>query len=365
MNTITYDLRGILGVELVDASEPDIRALDRQLGPIRGGLPSGPLIRIRFVDRLEHGPLRLTGIRESGHDGTRFVVLRSVHKVPARVAVSVLDVGASIEIVAERAVPAVPLLIPIINLTALATGVVAVHAAAFVHEGRGILVTGWSKGGKTETLLAFLRHGASYVGDEWIYVRPDGTMEGIPEPIRLWQWHLDQLDQVRSRLPGTDRVRLGALSAAGHALRLAGRRVGPARRAASAVAGQRYADVAPHRILGPGSIARGPVPIDAVVFVGSTTSPAVNVRTTSATDVVDRVVHSLAYERRELVARAWEQRFAEPGRRSALLDDALRLERHALMAALGDCPVLALDHPYPVDIDSLYRTLAPALAMGS
>lgn len=361
MITITYDLHGILGVRLTDADESDARAVDRQLGPIRGPLPDGPIIDVRFVDHLEVGSMRLTGIRESGHDGMRFVVLRSSHKVPARIAIPVLDAGGPIEIVVERGAPAVPLLIALINLTALAGDVVAIHAAAFVHENRGILVTGWSKGGKTETLLAFLRSGAAYVGDEWIYVRPDGMMSGIPEPIRLWQWHLDQLDEVWARLPVSERVRLRALATAYGVLRAMGGRLGLARRAAKTLGGQRYTDAAHHRVLGSAAKVAGPVRVDAVVLVSSTTAATVGVRRATATDVVNRIVHSLAYERRELVARAWEQRFAEPGRRSTLLDNSLTRERALLRAAIGDRPVLALDHPYPVEIDALYRSLAPAL----
>src|SRR5690606_10025636 len=129
----TYNLRDILGVELVDANEGDVAAVDRQLGPIRGPMPpDGPVVTIRLVDRLRTGRLRMTGVRESATDDDRLVILRSSHKVPARAAIPVFDLGGSAEIVAEHHLPAVPLLVPILNLTALATGVVPLHAGAFV-----------------------------------------------------------------------------------------------------------------------------------------------------------------------------------------------------------------------------------------
>ena len=62
----------------------------------------------------------------------------------------------------------------ILNFTLLSKDCVPLHASAFTHQGKGILLTGWSKGGKTEALLAFAQHGARYVGDEWIILSGDG-----------------------------------------------------------------------------------------------------------------------------------------------------------------------------------------------
>ena len=95
----------------------------------------------------------------------------------------------------------------ILNLTALKKDCVALHASAFVYEGKGILVTGWAKGGKTESLLAFASQGAKYVGDEWILLRGEGNrMYGIPENIRLWNWHLEYLPEVRRQIGTEERA---------------------------------------------------------------------------------------------------------------------------------------------------------------
>jgi len=55
----------------------------------------------------------------------------------------------------------VPHLLAVINLTALAKGVLPLHASAFTYRGLGVLATGWAKGGKTETLLEFAWLGAT------------------------------------------------------------------------------------------------------------------------------------------------------------------------------------------------------------
>src|SRR5438067_2311495 len=79
------------------------------------------------------------------------------------------QIGGPVEIVCERGVGAVPLLTAIVNLTALGRGALPLHGSAFEHEGTGVVTTGWSKGGNTESLLAFTARGARYVADEWVF----------------------------------------------------------------------------------------------------------------------------------------------------------------------------------------------------
>ena len=117
-------------------------------------------------------------------------------------------------------------------------------------------VTGWAKGGKTETLLGFMAKGAEYVGDEWIYISPDGKwMYGIPEPIRLWDWHLRKAPQYWSRVSPSDRVRLRALGLAVRSIKWASADGGPGRhfalpgirRVVDLLERQRYLQMPPRR----------------------------------------------------------------------------------------------------------------------
>jgi hypothetical protein len=356
MKTVEYDLHGTVGVRLIDPAPADVAAVDRQLGPIRGPLPDAPMITVRFVERLRTGRLSLVGVREAGFDEARFVVLRSSYKVPARVAIPMDQMGGSLEIVAERGLPAVPLLVAAINLAALHAGVLPLHAAAFVHRGRGIVVTGWSKGGKTETLLAALRRGAAYVGDEWVYLKPDGTMHGIAEPIRTWRWHLEQLPEVASRLPLTDRLRLGALAAARDGLaRAPGRPLNGLRRV---VANQLHADVEIDRLGIPTLPEARP---ELVCFVESWTSPCIEAEPISGEEVASRMAHSLAYERHELMARYLEYRFAFPARTATGIEEALGREAELLARLVAPVAAIRLRHPYPVNLDDLWEALAARL----
>jgi hypothetical protein len=303
--------------------------------------------------------MSLIGVRQSGFDDDRFYVLRSSHKVPARTAVDLggLVAGGGTTLYVERGAPAVPLLVPMLNLLALGVGVLPLHAAAIRFRGTGLLITGWSKGGKTETLLAFMRHGAEYVGDEWVYLTADGQMHGIPEPIRLWGWHLEQLPDLRARIPPTQRGRLGAVSVGRRALRA--HRARRARQIDRFLAGQDHVDVSPDLLFGP--TARHSATLDAVCLVSGSEDPKVSLLEIREQEISRRMVHSLAFERSGLMSAYMQFRYAFPDRRSELIEHASRLEAELLEARLAGRRALALEHPYPVEIDALFRALAPAL----
>jgi len=213
LGEVDFDVHGLAGIRLIGASPADAASVRRQLGPLEGALHRDPDIVIRFVDRLKTSScVRFLGLHEAGFTDDAFLILRSKHKSSAKVAVDFTEIGGQTRIVCERGLRAVPLLIPILNLSLLARGVLPLHASAFVHEGTGVVATGWSKGGKTEALLAFAARGAQYVGDEWVYVSRDGThVSGIPEPIRIWHWQLDQLPEYAALISKREHARLRAI----------------------------------------------------------------------------------------------------------------------------------------------------------
>jgi hypothetical protein len=61
------------------------------------------------------------------------------------------------------------------------------------------------------------------------------------------------------------------------------------------------------------------------------------------------------------MAAYMQARYAFPDRRSQLVEHASELEADLLEARLAGRRALALEHPYPVEIDALFRALAPAL----
>ena len=117
--------------------------------------------------------------------------------------------GEALEIVCERAVTAIPLLVPLLALRLIARGYVLVHASSFVHRGRGVLVAGWEGGGKSELLLPFVANGADYLADEWTIVGGERSMlHGVAAHAQIWDWQLRQLPAVRKRLSPSRRARV-------------------------------------------------------------------------------------------------------------------------------------------------------------
>lgn len=352
-----YDLHGLAGVRVVGARTGDLAAVDRQLGPIRSPLQRDPDIVVRFVDRLDLDlPMRLLGVDEAGFTEDAFLILRSRHKARARVKIPLEQVGGRCEVQCERGLPGVPLLIAILNLTVLARGALPLHAAAFVHDGRGVVVTGWSKGGKTESVLAFMARGAQFVGDEWVYVESDGgRVHGIPEPMRVWDWQLRQLPELRDQVTQADRARLRGLRLAESLAR--GRR---GRRVGAFVARQRHVDIPPERMFAASRVALS-ASFDRLFLVGSWDRPDTIARPIEPAEVAARMASSLQYERAPLLAAYHQFRFAFPDRHNAVLESAAERERELLERVLAGKPSYAIDHPYPVWLSRLFDVMSPLI----
>jgi hypothetical protein len=363
--TADFDLHGLAGVRVIDGAEGDIAAVGAQLGPLPWRLDRDPDIVIRFVDRIDLGSrLRYLGSREAGWTDDGFYVLRS-RKQSVAVRLPMDRIGGPCEILAERGVPAIPFLIAILNLTVLGNGSLPLHAAAFELDGVGTLVTGWSKGGKTELLMAAVSAGARYIGDEWVYLSGDGTMRGIPEPIRLWDWHLDQLPAARAHLTLGDRLKLRgipALRRIDRATPRAVRRFPPNRllhKAMPVLEGQLHVDMPPERLFGPLGALIGSV--DRVLLTVSAAGPETTVEPIDAREVARRMAASLAYERNDLTLLLHQARFADPDLRNDHLETYEARHGELLESILDGRPSWVVTHPYPVDLAALFEAVRPVL----
>jgi hypothetical protein len=360
-----FDLHGLAGIRVIDGSERDVAAVAAQLGPLPRHLDRAPDIVIRFVDRIDHrARLRYLGARETGWSEEGFFVLRS-RKQPVVVRVPMAEIGGACEILAERGVPAIPFLIAILNLTVLGNGALPLHAAAFELDGVGTLVTGWSKGGKTELLMGAVGAGARYIGDEWVYLTTDGTMRGIPEPVRLWDWHLDQLPAARAHLAAGDRLKLSGIHALRRLDRATPRRLRPfppnrlLNRAMPILEGQLHVDLAPDRLFGPLGALIGSV--DRVLLTVSAAGPETTVEPIEPGEVARRMAASLAYERDDLTLLFHQARYADPDLRNEHLETFDARQRELLGQILVGRPAWIVTHPYPVDLAALFDAVRHVL----
>jgi hypothetical protein len=361
-----FDLHGIVRVRVLDATPDDVAVVERQLGPLHATTEGDPDIEIRFVDRIDDDqPLTYVGYPETGFTDGEFYLLQGKHGTPARTALPFDRVGHHPLVVCERGAGAVPHLLALVNLTALTKDVLPLHASAFLLDGRGVLATGWSKGGKTETLLAFAERGARYVADEWVYLTPDGRMVGVPEPIRLWHWHLRQLPATWSRLGPGGRARLRGLTAAADGSARLGRRLGRGgagsvlRRAEPVIRRQAYRQVPPHELFAGRTAPTAR--LDALLLVTSWDRGHVAVEPVDPQLVAARMRASLAEERAAFLAHYRQFRFAFPDRRSTVVDDAERIEERLLHQVLAGAPAHAVRHPYPFELASLVAPVTAAL----
>jgi len=366
---LDFDLHGIVGIRLLNATQGDIAAVTRQLGPIQAPLSGPPDIVISFVDQIPFSsPIRYLGVDDVGFTDDAFLVFRGKQKARVKAQIPFNQIGSDqCQIICESGLPAVPLLMPILNLTVLSRGALPLHASAFNYNGKGILITGWAKGGKTEMLLAFAAHGAEYVGDEWVYISEDGQcMFGIPEPIRIWYWHLQEMPRYKATVNRSDLVRLQALNLFVNSLEWlesggSGRGSAPfrfMRRIIALVKQQLYLQLPPEKLFGRTAKGLTGSP-EKVFFVGSHAEPNLTVQPMDPEEIAGRMVFSLQEERKDFMSYYLKYRFAFPERSNSLISQAEDVQRRILLKVLAGKDTYAVYHPYPVSIPALFEVIHP------
>ncbi len=346
-------LPGLARIRLIDAQPKDRAAVEAQFGTAAPADPGPADITIRYVERLPvRGTLRYLGPHEAGFDDDGFLVLTGRFRRPVKVSLPMADLGSRCEVVCEHGVGRVPHLVALVNLAILANGGLALHASGFEVDGKATVATGWSKGGKTEALLAACDRGARYLGDEWLHLHADGMVSGIHEPLRVWDWHLDQLPGVRNRLDRRDRTRLRALSLADASVRRRG-----SSRVGTAIARQRFIDL-PASLIAPAGRVEGTLPLGPVFLMTSAAQTTTTVLPITGREVADRMAASLAFERAPLSAMATTFRYAFPGAVAHAFDAVPDIERHRIHTLLDAAPAAEVVHPYPVDLHELADAMA-------
>ena len=353
-------------VRLIDAAASDERAVASRLGlpATRGASGDDPLpdLVLRYVAELPiRGTLRTVGRDDGAFSDDAFVVRRGGRPVAVVPFEAIGQPGAELLVVRGSGAPA--RLVSLLNLALLAGERTAVHASAVVHAGLGLAACGWSGSGKTEVLLGFMARGARYVGDEWVHVSPAG-MTGLPQPVRVQDWHLEQLPELRARIGRGARIRLATAGAVdGAAGRLArgplpgGRRLA---RLARPISGRRAVDRSPARLFGADAIATG-VPLDRLFLLETGVDDAIRVEPIDPLAVADRLAFAHVHHRRELLSWYWQSRYAFPDRANELLERIEAVERERLRARFAGRPAHRVDHPERVSIarlaDEMERTL--------
>lgn len=361
-NLIDYDIHGILGVRLIDPSPSDRAAVERQLGDLRGALRRKPDITIRFVDRIPTDGLRFVEVNRSGFTADAFLV-RSDGAHPRWVQIPFGTLGSPSEFVCEHGVQLVPLLKQALRLAALQKGYVPFHASAFEWQESGVMVAGWTHGGKTSALLAFAGHGARFVGDDLVLLSGDGsTMYGMPTTLRLSDAQLRQLPRVRETVSLGRRL----MAEAFHGVSARRSHWAPMRlaQAAARKAESRFKTPARLETVFPAGCALRAQPRRVFLMV-SHESNQITVEAAESYELAERMSASLAFEAQPLLNQYRAFRFAFPELRNAAIEAMQDVEHALLRQALAGQMAYIVRHPYPAPLQGLYEAMRPYCASTS
>lgn len=366
METIDYDIHGIVGLRLINPSNGDRAAVAKQLGLMRGSLDRDPDIVIHFKKKVPIPSLILLGLDSAGFTDEGFYILRS-SKMEAKVRIPFEKIGNTCEIVCESGLRSIPLLLAIINLTFLKKGYIPLHASAFLFNGIGSIVTGWAKGGKSEALLSFVNHGAQYVGDEWIILSGDGKqMYGIPEPIRLWEWQFGYIRNLRHLISREKKILFKTILFLDAVYKTLGRgklkRTFPLRLLCEALPGfkrQLNIQIPPEKLFVNGlKIAASP---DKIFLMMSHSEAGIHVDPCDSMEIAQRMINSIEYELGPIFDYYKAFKFAFPDLINDFLENVRQNQFSLLCDALEAKDAYKVLHPYPVSFENLYREMSPFL----
>jgi hypothetical protein len=294
----------------------------------------------------------------TGHDGERLWLLDgdAACSVPAVAA----GTGAT-TIVVERGFPVArafrSVIRPALQLVMAERGGVAIHAACVEVDGRAVLIAGWSESGKTETALALVEAGASFISDKWTVVTPDRTAAAFPIGVGVRGWVLRFLPRLRDGLPMAARVQL-RVAAAGTFLtsplrsRRGDGRLG--RLASDAI--RRSVALADRAALTPTQIrcvygdTRDParqLPIALVAVLQTRPEPGIDVTQGELDRVGLRLALSAATERGEYLALQRRAAYAEA--RPFDAESLVEADHRAIRTLLDGVPLIEVAAPFPTD----------------
>lgn len=361
---IEFNIHDIVGVELVNPSRQDTAMVAKQLGPPRGPLLRNPDITIRFVERLPAPRLQHLGFGQGFTEDAFFLFEHGTNS--PKVKMPFEQLGGPCEIVCESGIRSVPLLMPILGLTALAKDCAAIHASAFVYNGAGVLMAGWAESGKTTALLGYLSREAEFVGEEWVLLSRDGQrMYGLPAEIEISPSHLERLPHLCHAIrPGRRWLVDGLRHLDKMRRRFLGKRRGlvweTLRKLTAALEERATAAVAPE------ALSRNPVgPLAAapenVFLMVRQDDPLIRVEATLHTEMVDRLTHLAQHELSQLMEHYRAFRFTFPDRRNAFIEQADSYQRGILSRALQKTRTYTVRHPHPLVFSELYGKLLPFL----
>jgi hypothetical protein len=370
MSSIDVSLHGQVRLMLTGATPDDVQAVMRACGASRDSGEGLPDVEVRFVrDRPTDVAWRHLGDAYCA-DG-RFALGHSLYRSPLEIELPTAPGPAPFRVTyPSNACRRFPWLRSMINGKCVAKDVLGVHATAFTFEDRGYLVCGWPRGGKTGILLAYLLHGARYLAAEWVYVTDGGqTMQGVPESLRLRDWHLRQVGRQVQGVGMGERLRLWERQGTATGMRWISRALEttlptavapPLRKFVAAVDRRRYVDRPVADWLGD-EIGPRAAPINIIMLVGTHTASDVRITRLDAEAAKRRlaVLHEEDWNDLTLAYRRWAYAMSDP---SDWLDDFSHKRGRLLDQLVAGKNLYSVDHPRDIGLADLFHQLKHSMA---
>lgn len=362
---VDFDIHGIVGIRLIDPSPEDSAKVKSRLGIYQASLDRAADITIRYTDEPLAENLVYLGLNSSGFTNEGFYILdekdgSAIARVPFD------QIGTHCEILCRRGIDSIPLFFDIIRLSLISKNYIPLHASAFLFDEKGVLVTGWTKGGKSESLLSFANHGASYVGDEWVVLSSDGQeMFGLPINIAIWEWQFNQIPDLMPKVNFQKKAEFTTIRFLDAVYQFMKRKnfekylsleifgLGlPFLRRGLKIR------VSPKDIFG-SRIYHLPVNSDKVFLAMSHNNSEITIEECDPIEIVQRMTSSIEYEQTKFFEYYKTFKFAFPQSRNKFLDNLNDVQSSLLHQALAGKEAYKVLHPYPVSFEDLYQNMEP------
>lgn len=362
---IDFNIHGLISVRLIGASADDVTAVTKHIGALQAPLLDEPDVTLRFVKHHQTAHIRHIGLGRHGFTNDAFFVFEKGLN-SAKIRIPFDKIGRSCEIVCESGLQSVPLLMPILGLTALAKGYVPIHASAFVHNGVGILMPGWAHSGKTTALLGFAKLGAEFIGEEWVLVGGNvPTMYGLPTDMELSLTHVNNLLQLHRDI--SMHWRFKVLSRLDHVHNVIQETnishnlsTKMLRKMTSILASLATLTVKP-QILFANRIRSLVAKPDKLFLLISHVDPQIKVQPAPPSEIARRILFLVQHEQMKFMEHYMAFKFAFPGSTNAFIDNAFQRQHDVLTHALTNADAYIVWHPYPFVFSEFYDKIQPFL----
>ncbi|MCV0403331.1 MAG: hypothetical protein K5924_06430 [Chloroflexi bacterium] len=248
---------------------------------------------------------------------------------------------------------------PTLQARMLDRGALAIHGACVHHGDGAVLVTGWSESGKTETALALLERGATFVSDKWTVVEPGARAGTFPVGVGIRRWMLPYAPKLANHLPRAARMQLTGAGVAG-AVSSPVRRMQPRGRLGRLLVGtvDRAVQLADRVALTPTDLATiygspgdpdATWPIRGVVILRTVPGDEVSAGTVDVSAIARRLAWSAMVERAEFHAYRHRAAYALAWGEDDLARRMFDIESSRIGALLAEVPSVEVAAPFPMD----------------